>query len=133
MRVSCRHRRFTLWLATLAMAFAALAPVMSHALALVSGSAGWVEVCTAQGSRWVQLEDASHSAPSPDSGGPLAGHQDHCPCCPHVSQGMAPPPAAATAPLALALNDGPPERFLSAPRTAHVWRAALARAPPSPT
>jgi hypothetical protein len=43
---------------------------------------------------------------------------------------MAPPPAPALLPPALALSDGPPDRFLKAPRTAHVWRAALARAPP---
>ena len=128
---TARHRRFTLWLAALALAFSALAPVMSHALALASGSSRWVEVCTAQGSRWVQLEDAGRGAPGPESGGPLAGHQDHCPCCPHVSQGMAPPPAPVTPLPALAMKEGAPERFLTAPRTAHAWRPAQPRGPPS--
>jgi hypothetical protein len=128
-----RHRRLNLWLAVLALAFSALAPAISHALARASGSEHWVEVCTAQGSRWVQLEEAGPGAPGSDTGEPLAGHHDHCPCCPNGSQGMAPPPATAPLPLRLTLSEGPPQRFLTAPRTAHVWRAALARAPPLST
>lgn len=111
------------------MAFAALAPAVSHALALASSSTAWVEVCSAQGSRWVQLgDDGAEQGTSTD--GPLAGHFDHCPFCHLGQQGLAPPPAP-LAPIALpTLRDGLPERFFSAPRTAHAWCRAQPRAPP---
>lgn len=119
-------RRFTLWLASLALVFAALAPAVSHALALVSGSTAWVEVCTAQGSRWVQLDEAASPDEAPTDA--TAAQLDHCPYCHLSQQGMAPAPL--TVPLATALHDGLPERFFTAPRTAHAWCSAQPRAPP---
>jgi hypothetical protein len=129
MPVARRHRRLTLWLAMLAMVFAALAPTVSHALALFPGSAGWVEVCTAHGARWVAVDGTRDAQP----GGSIdaaTGQFDQCPFCHHAGQGMAPPPAAAAQALQPPLREGPPERFLSAPHTAHDWRAAQPRAPP---
>jgi hypothetical protein len=111
----------------LVMLFAALAPAISHGLA--SGSSDWVELCTAQGSRFVAVDqrgDATPADPAPSAG----GHFEHCPFCHLASSGMAPPPAMAVATLLTHLRDGLPARFLSAPHTAHVWRAAQPRAPP---
>jgi hypothetical protein len=124
-----RHRRLMLWLATLAVVFAALAPAVSHALALASGSKAWVEVCSAQGSRWVQLDDDG-AEPGSSTDGPLSGHFDHCPFCHLGQQGLAPPPAPPALLAVPVLHDGLPERFFTAPRTAHAWCRAQPRAPP---
>ncbi len=133
MPVARRHRGLTLWFAMLAMVFAALAPAVSHALALASapgrGSSAWIEVCTAQGARWVTADGAGDAQPDGPAGA-ASGHFDHCPFCHLAGQGMAPPPAAMALQLRPALREGPPERFLTAPHTAHVWRAAQPRAPP---
>jgi hypothetical protein len=129
MLVARRHRRFTLWLATLAMVFAVLAPTVSHALALMPGSSGWVEVCTVDGARWVAAKDAGDAQPA----GPVDAatkHFDPCPFCHHAGQGMAPPPAAEAQTLQPPPREGLPERFFCAPNTAHAWRAAQPRAPP---
>jgi hypothetical protein len=124
------HRRILLVVALLAVTLAALAPAISHALAAVSGSRAWVEVCTAQGSRWVQLDRTSSTQPM----GPVdaaGGALEHCPCCHLGHLGMAPPPAGPMFMRGAAMRDGPPARFLSAPRSAPVWRAAQPRGPPS--
>lgn len=110
------------------MCFGVLAPTVSHALA-AAGSTAWVEVCTAQGMRWVSLDEGSSATPAEASRGPAA-HLEHCPVCSSGGPGLAPPPVLPLwAPLPT-LREGPPERFQQAPRTAHVWRAAQPRAPP---
>lgn len=110
------------------MWFGALAPTISHALASANVTA-WAEVCTPQGMRWVSLADDVAAEPATPNSNP-AGMLDHCPFCTLNSQGSAPPPVVATPPLIAAENLGPPERFLSAARTAHAWCAAQPRAPP---
>lgn len=110
------------------MWFGALAPTVSHALA-ASGSTTWAEVCTPQGMRRVSLADDSAAQPE-ETKSPVAGLLDHCPYCTLNHEGSAPPPALSPAILVPADSVGPPERFLSAARTAHVWCAALPRAPP---
>jgi hypothetical protein len=124
------RRRLTLWLAAVAITFAGLAPALSHALALASGSANWIEVCTAQGSRWVAADADAQALPA-DPAGAVPGHFDHCPCCHAASVGMAPPPAHQVPALPAGLSDGPPERFFSAACTAFAWRCAPSRAPPT--
>lgn len=111
------------------MVFATLAPSVSHALATVTGASDWVEVCTAQGSRWVAVTGADDAAPATPSDGAAAPF-DHCPFCHLGGQGMAPPPAPVTLRQPPALRDGPPDRSLTAAHTAHAWRAAQPRAPP---
>ncbi len=124
-----RRHSLALWFALLAMCFGVLAPTVSHALA-ASGSSTWVEVCTAQGMRWVSVADEASAGPADASGGPAA-HLEHCPACNAGGNGLAPPPAPLLwAPLP-ALREGLPLRFEQAPRTAHAWQPAQARAPPA--
>lgn len=126
------RQRLTLWLALLAMCFGVLAPTVSHALA-ASGSSTWVEVCTAQGMRWVALADQASpadSGPADASGGPAA-HLEHCPACHAAGVGLAPPPAPLLWTPLPALREGLPRRFEQAPRTAHAWQPVQARAPPA--
>lgn len=111
------------------MWFGALAPAVSHAL-VATGSTTWTQVCTPQGMRWVSgAEDPAAQPGQPN--GTAAGLLDHCPYCTLGTLGAAPPPVAPALLVLPAESLGPPERFLSAARTAHAWCAAQPRAPPS--
>ena len=124
MRAVRAHRRITAWIATLAILLVALAPALSHALATATG-ADWTEICTAQGSKWVQAgEDGSERSPASS---PLL---DHCPCCSLHAPVLGLPPATALVHLPLQLSHAVPLAFLSAPRTLHAWVSAQPRAPP---
>lgn len=111
----------------LAVAFAALAPAVSHALASASGSAAWVEVCTAHGTQWVAAGGDLQTDPAES----LDRAMNPCALCHLSGAGWAPPPAPLQHAQAPALRNGPPARFLSAARTAHPWCAAQPRAPPT--
>lgn len=57
------------WLMACVLALAALAPTVSRLLVVQRAPGdGWVEVCTAQGQRWVRL-DAADGAAAPDRRG----------------------------------------------------------------
>lgn len=114
----------------LAMVFAALVPTVSNALALATGSTQWVEICTAQGARWVAVDDAADTADGSSQPASAGAHLDHCPFCHLGAPGWAPPPATPMWLPLPAVQAGPPERFLTAPHTAHVWCTAQPRAPP---
>jgi hypothetical protein len=118
-----------LWLALLAMAMAALAPTLSHALALASDESGATMVCSAHGARWVDADGRSSTPPA--NSAPLAdGTAKHCPFCLLAGQSMAPPPAGLALTLSPLWHGLVPERFLTAEHTPHAWCAAQPRAPP---
>lgn len=104
------RRRLAVWLVVLITLFGALAPTLSHALALArGGTSAWTEVCTSTGTRWVmQGSSAPNAAPqiaeahasttlvstaSPD-GQEAAFFLDHCPFCLLSTDRAAPPPNA---------------------------------------
>lgn len=81
------HRRWwARWLLAL-MLLATLAPTVSRALAASHDPAGWMELCTSTGTRWVQVgEDKGHDqAPAP--GGQVL---DACGYCVLASERFAP-------------------------------------------
>jgi hypothetical protein len=124
MRSRRTHHQPTTWIAILVILLAALAPSVSHALNASKG-ASWVEVCTDQGSRWVQ-------STSEDSGSlPSATHlMEHCPYCATQVPALGMPPAPEMRlPSIEPFTDRPPA-FLAAPRTLHAWVSAQPRAPP---
>lgn len=122
MRASRAHARLTSWIAVLAVLLASLAPSLSHALAPAAGST-WTEVCTVEGSKWVQAGD--------DGSAPSAAHVlDHCPYCSLHTPTPGLPPAAPVVQLPLAAAQAVPRAFLAAPRTLHAWVRAQPRAPP---
>ena len=94
-----------LWLALLLAVFSALAPTVSRTLDWLRGDhAGWVEICTPTGPRWMALPLASASVieagdtspalnPSPEAPAPGLG-LEHCPFCLLLAQIGAPPPSA---------------------------------------
>ena len=118
-------RRFASWIAVLAILMSALAPAVSHALG-TAGTASWIEVCTSQGSKWVQSNDE----PGGDSA-PGAEHAlEHCPYCSIHPNAVGIPPAPLQALPAAGLAHAVPQAFLAAPRTLHAWVSAQPRAPP---
>lgn len=118
------HARFTGWIAVLAVLLASLLPTVGHALAAGQGG-DWVEVCTAQGSRWVQAgDDGAGRAPA------SAHVLDHCPYCSLHAPALGLPPTVETVLPTLRGGDELPLAFLAAPRTLHAWASAQPRAPP---
>jgi hypothetical protein len=124
MRAFRAQRRFTTWIAVLAILLASLAPSLSHALASATGT-NWIEVCTTQGSKWIAAgEDGSERAPA------SAHVLEHCPYCSLHAPGLALPPANDATLLPSRLAHEVPLAFLAAPRTLHAWVSAQPRAPP---
>jgi hypothetical protein len=80
------------WLAVFVAVFAALAPTVSHAIALAQGNTGGgIEICTSEGMRFVAAEPAPSSADS-ETGSKSALSLSHCPFCLHTTDRVAPPP-----------------------------------------
>lgn len=124
-----RHIRHhtTVWIAALAILLAALAPSLSQALRRAQGGPA-TEVCTAQGTRWVQ--DAPEGPGTPHGAAQLMAHCLYC--ATHVPT-LGLPPAATTLVLVQALSQAVPAAFLSAPHRLHAWLSAQPRAPPQPS
>ena len=120
------HRLAT-WLATLALLLGALAPAVAQALVDTRSDAGWVEICSSSGMRWVQLNaDADPGDPASDE--PMADGSRHCPWCNlHGATGL--PPAPTLTPL-LAPLATVPQVPPSPVSFATFWPAAPPRAPP---
>lgn len=122
------------WLAATVIGMAALAPVVSRTLANTQRASGWVEVCTAHGTQWVQLANAGHAsqpADQPAGHDPAGLHMDHCPLCVLMGDRLAPPPALAVVPvLSPATQAEPVEPALHVAPLPVVW-AAPPRGPPA--
>jgi hypothetical protein len=102
-----------------------LAPGLSVALAHARGDqAAWQDVCRAP--------TATNAVkPKPiETALDLLAH-GHCAACHITAADLAPPPAEQAAMLHTELGFEAPERFWTAPVTAHAWRPASARAPPA--
>lgn len=124
MRLAPVTRRLAAWIALCAMLMATLAPAVSQAL---GSGPSWIEVCTAQGSRWVaSADDDASSTPKP-SGEHLL---EHCPYCSLHTPALGLPPSPMRMLPADPLGRAVPQAFLSAPRTLHAWVRAQPRAPP---
>ncbi len=111
-------------MAALAILLAALAPSLSHAFA-ANGDAGWVELCSADGRKWVRATvDEKERVPAP------AHALEHCPGCSLHAPTLAPPPVSELAVPAAPRGRDLPAACLFAPRTPHAWASAQPRAPP---
>lgn len=118
MHAGRRPCRFTTWLAIAAFVAAALAPALSHAVALYRG-ASWADICSAS---------AQRPAPGDDTI-PLTQAFEHCGYCTlHLpSLDLPPPPALAAAPAHGVAAPRPPRPH--APPSP-PWLRALPRGPP---
>jgi hypothetical protein len=124
------QRRFTAWLAMLAMALSVLAPTLAQATGASMDRGGWIQVCSASGMFWIQADgaglDGSSSAPE---GSLMADAGMQCPWCQLHSPAAGLPTALASLALAAAPVQLPGDA-MAAPPPADVWIAAPARAPP---
>lgn len=122
---ACRaHRRLASWFAALTFLLVSLAPAWGHGLAAAT-SGSWIEICTTQGSLWIQPgDDGAERAPA------SAHVLEHCPACSLHAPTLGLPPAAHLAHLPLRLSHELPHACLAAPRTLHAWVRAQPRAPP---
>ncbi len=103
------------------MLLTALLPGVSRAWAVAQGG-DWIEICSAQGSRWVQVDGQDGSGIQPMT--------DPCAACLLQQQVMAPPPQPLDwAPLPV-MQDAP-ALFYLAPRPLAVWQSRLSRGPPA--
>lgn len=119
-----RSRRHLGWLVAVFL-LGVLAPGLSAALAHARGDfSALQDVCRSPAA-------ATAVQPKPIEAALDLLAKGHCPAC-HIGTADAAPPPAAAAPLLR--NDlvlEAPERFWTAPVTAHAWRPASARAPPA--
>lgn len=91
-----------------ALLLAVLAPAISRALASTRVAGDWVELCTAQGMRWVQLTDEAAAA-VPASPGDLLHALDDCGHCALTAERFAPLlPSLPALPPALGVWSVPP-------------------------
>jgi hypothetical protein len=124
-----RHLHRSAWLALTALLLAAVAPALAHVFSDNTRTA-WVEVCTAQGAKWVPV---AQTATTDDEPAPVSAHGsiDHCPYCnlqaaPALLQRDDPawrlaPAGATPAPLTA-----------QAPIESLAWPRAQPRGPPHP-
>ena len=119
------QRRFTAWLAVLALLLAALAPTLAQAVVATSDRSDWVQICSASGMVWIKAESSAAGTES----APLADMGMQCPWCLTHSPATGLPPAVAsgaTPTVAVPI----PGHFMTAEPPVGVWTAAPARAPP---
>ncbi|MFG6490185.1 DUF2946 family protein [Roseateles sp. BYS78W] len=119
-----RARRHSWWLLAV-LVLGLLAPGISAALAHARGDfSAWQDICRAPGATGKTAE------PKPiEKALDLLAH-GHCAACHITAANVAPPPAVPFVSVRLDLGFEAPERFWTAPVTAHAWRPASARAPP---
>lgn len=129
MPLSRIQRRFTAWLAMLALVLAALAPTVAQALVAGSDRSDWVQICSATGMVWVQADDAADDAAGDTQSAPLADMGMQCPGCSLHSPVTGLPPALVSAVSTLAPATHPGDTTAAASPVG-VWIAAPARAPP---
>jgi hypothetical protein len=101
----------------------ALLPAASRAWAAQQGS-DWVEICSAQGTRWVSLSTGEAGEPDFKPMG------EHCAACHLQAHGLGLPSADALAWQLPERFDEAPAAFLQALRLLQVWRNAQSRGPP---
>ncbi len=103
-----------------------LAPGISAAMAHARGDfSAWQDICRAPSVAGKAAE------PRPIDKALTLLTQGHCAACHITSADLAPPPAVQAVALRAELGFEAPERFWTAPVTAHAWRPASARAPPA--
>lgn len=123
--ITTRTARRSAWWLVAVFLLGVLAPGLSAALAHARGDfSAWQDICRAPTS------NANAAKPKPiEAALDLLAH-GHCPACHLGVADLIEPPAAPELQLRDDLVLEAPERFWTAPVTAHAWRPASARAPP---
>ncbi len=124
------QRRFTAWVALLALVLGALAPTVAHAMVAGSDLADWLEVCSVSGMVWFKADTGEVRDQLPDGRAPASDTSQQCAWCTLNGGNASLPVVAASLYLPPRLIDFPPA-FYHAPLASTVWAPAQSRAPPS--
>jgi len=125
-------------MAMVAILLNALLPTVSLAFEpapkpISTASGEWLEICTTQGTSWVQLgpEGQILAQTTQQPGGtPTAAHNGHCPyCLTHAASFALPPAPAVLLPAGSAVTHLLPQAELQV-HTCLIWLIPAARAPP---
>ena len=116
-------------IAVLVITFASLAPAWAAVINGTAGVAGWVELCSAEGTKRVAVDGNGDPVSSESS-----KHQTssgHCPFC-HLQQTPATLPAAPAPVVPQTVEHATfPALFYAATRPSHAWAPSRSRAPPT--
>lgn len=123
------HRRFTTWLALLAMVLGALAPTVAQAMVASPDRAPWVEVCSVSGMVWVKIDTEDTASAPHDDQAPMRDAAQHCAWCSLHGGAAGLPPVMAMAEPAPRQTDLPPAFYRAVTRSG-TWAPPQARAPP---
>jgi len=116
------------WLALTAMLAMSLLPTLAHALNFAQGGkSSFTEICTPQGTQWVQLDGASAADDRPLA---ASDHMEDCPYCSRAMSITGLPSAAPQLQLQPPSGGAKPPLYLHAPRTLFAWASAQPRGPP---
>jgi hypothetical protein len=130
MQMNLFTRRFAAWAACLAILMSALAPSVSHALALARGSdIAWMEVCSVAGTKLVKADVGVKKADAPTTHDAM-GQAGHCPFCSTHAASFALPSAASPAFQLTGSARMRPLLFYQSPQPLAIWTDAHSRAPP---
>jgi hypothetical protein len=122
--ITTRTARRSAWWFVAVFLLGVLAPGISAALAHARGDfSAWQDVCRAPAA-------SALAKPQPIEAALDLLAKGHCPACHLAAADLIEPPAATEVTLRDDLVLEAPERFWTAPVTAHAWRPASARAPP---
>jgi Protein of unknown function (DUF2946) len=124
------RRRFTAWLAMLAVVLGALAPTVTQAMVAGGDRAGWLEICSVSGMAWVKVDTGEVGDPQPDGTAPVGGLSQHCAWCTLHGGDAGLPAVDMVSGVPARLTDLPPAFYL-APMAASVWMLAHSRGPPA--
>lgn len=128
MTMTAAMQRCAAWIACFAILLAVLAPSISHALAAHAQHDAWVEICSVEGSKMIQVDADQHpQKPAHDQ----IGHFEHCPFCLNHSLAQGLPPAADFVMPVIAGSHLLPPLYYQASRPLFAWAVAQPRAPPS--
>jgi hypothetical protein len=120
-----RRKRLQVWIACLAILLNALAPSISHALSF--GPSNMIEICSATGTTWIAVDQATPDAPKKSQ----LHHLEHCPfCMTHADTFALPLPLTSSFAVAGG-HDLFPALFYDAPSPLFSWSAAHPRGPPA--
>ncbi|WP_293776717.1 DUF2946 domain-containing protein [uncultured Oxalicibacterium sp.] len=129
MKITATMHRCAAWIACLAILMAALAPAISHAMASHAAHKAWVEICTEQGSKMIQVTD--HADPVSPSDSQHLGHVEHCPFCKTSAFSATLPPVVPNVLATIEPVHTLPLLYYHAPGGQFVWNVAASRAPPA--
>jgi hypothetical protein len=130
------RRKLLSSLAALAVLLNAWMPTLSQAMAVPSPGGGWTEVCSAQGQRWIRVDEQGHVTAESDQrpdGAPAAGLHAACAYCLVHAASFGLPPTATGLGLLADVSWSPVRMPRAAPLKAgrRTWTTPAVRAPPA--